>query len=320
MADLNLTDTMQLFVRTVILGSFSAAAREASLSTSTVTRKITAIENHLQTTLFHRSTHEITLTEAGYLYFERVIAILGDIEDTHRAVSALDAEPSGLVKLTAPVAFGRIYLAPLVPQFLELYPSIQLDVRLTDNHNDLVRGGFDLDIHEGENYINDLVVQPISRNDSVLCASPGYLSRHGRPVTPDKLASHNCLQYIHPEAETQWRFSRNQGSFSIVPRGSLQSDHTELLLGAVQQGVGIAEFEVWLVRDLIRQGKLEVVLPEYDFRNDLTGKYIYIAHLPNRRQSAKVRVLKSFLADRLNNIGTLNESEIKSLRDNYRTS
>ncbi|WP_199756274.1 LysR family transcriptional regulator [Candidatus Pantoea deserta] len=320
MTDLNFTGTMQLFVRTVLLGSFSAAAREAGISASTVTRKISAIEKHLKVALFHRSTHEITLTEAGYLYFERVTAILSDIDDAHRAVSALDAEPSGQVKLTAPVAFGRIYLAPLIPQFLKIYPSIQLDVRLTDNHNDLVRGGFDLDIHEGENYINDLVVHPLSRNDSVLCATPEYLSLNGHPQKPADLSAHNCLQYIHPEAETQWRFRKHQSRFSHLPRGTLQSDHTELLLSAVLEGTGIAEFEIWLVRDFIRQGALKIVLPDYEFKNDLTGKFIYLAHLPNRRQSAKVRVLKSFLADRLSRVGMLTESEIQSLRDKARAS
>ena len=154
------------------------------MSTSTVARKVTAIEEALGVALLHRSTHSVTLTEAGHIYLERAVTLIADLDDTLRVVAELNAQPSGPLKLTAPVAFGRRHLAPLVAPFLARYPTIQLDVRLTDNHNDLVAGGFDLDIHEGENYLDNLVVHRLSRNDSILCATPGYLDRCGRPVTP----------------------------------------------------------------------------------------------------------------------------------------
>ena len=122
------------------------------MSTSTVARKVTAIEEALGVALLHRSTHSVTLTEAGHIYLERAVTLIADLDDTLRVVAELNAQPSGPLKLTAPVAFGRRHLAPLVAPFLARYPTIQLDVRLTDNHNDLVAGGFDLDIHEGENW------------------------------------------------------------------------------------------------------------------------------------------------------------------------
>jgi len=308
---------MRAFVRVVETGSFSAVAKELHVSTSTVGRKVTAIEEALGVTLLHRSTHGISLTEAGSIYFERAVTLIADLDDTLRVVAELNARPSGPLKLTAPVAFGRRYLAPLVPRFLSLYPAIQLDVRLTDNHNDLVAGGFDLDIHEGENYLDNLVVQRISRNDSVLCAAPGYLDRCGRPAEPKDLAGHNCLRYVHPEGDPRWEFVERvsgQERYSLLPTGNLISDHSELLLDATCAGLGIAEFEIWLVRDLLASGQLEAVLPRFQLQNKLTGSFIYMAYLANRRGSAKLRVLRDFLAEHLANVGEFSEAEMRRIR------
>jgi DNA-binding transcriptional LysR family regulator len=296
---------MRALVRIVELGSFSAAARELKVATSTIARKITALEEMLGVPLLHRSTHHVALTEAGALYHARAVSMIADLDDTLRVVAELDSAPSGPLKLTAPVAFGRRYLAPLVAPFLELYPGVQLDLRLTDNHNDMVMGGFDLDIHEGENYLDNLIVQPISRNDSILCAAPAYFARRGRPRTPADLAQHNCLRYLHPEGDPRWHLSDGTTVQSVMPSGNLQSDHSELLLETTRAGLGIAEFEIWLIRDLLVSGELEVALPEYRLENALTGRQIYMAYLPNRRFSTKVRVLREFMAERLKGIGEL---------------
>ncbi|MBN3731568.1 LysR family transcriptional regulator [Burkholderia sp. AU31624] len=305
---------MRAFVRVVETGSFSAVAKEMHVSTSTVARKVTAIEEALGVALLHRSTHSVTLTEAGHIYLERAVTLIADLDDTLRVVAELNAQPSGPLKLTAPVAFGRRHLAPLVAPFLARYPTIQLDVRLTDNHNDLVAGGFDLDIHEGENYLDNLVVHRLSRNDSILCATPGYLDRCGRPVTPDDLKQHNCLRYVHPEGDPRWDLVNGDAHHSVLPAGNLVTDHSELLLEATCAGLGIAEFEIWLVRDLLASGRLEAVLPRYRLQNRLTGEYIYIAYLANRRSSAKLRVLKDFLAEHLAHIGELSALELTKIR------
>ncbi|MFL9920458.1 LysR family transcriptional regulator [Paraburkholderia fungorum] len=294
---------MRALVRIVELGSFSAAARELKIATSTIARKITALEEMLGVPLLHRSTHHVALTEAGDLYHGRAVSMIADLDDTLRVVAELDSAPSGPLKLTAPVAFGRRYLAPLVAPFLERYPGIQLDLRLTDNHNDMVMGGFDLDIHEGENYLDNLIVQPISRNDSILCATPAYFERRGRPQTPADLAQHNCLRYLHPEGDPRWHLSNGKTVQSVLPSGNLQSDHSELLLEATCAGLGIAEFEIWLIRDLLVSGALEIALPKYRLENALTGRQIYMAYLPNRRFSTKVRVLREFMAEHLKGIG-----------------
>lgn len=304
---------MRTFVKVVEAGSFSAVARDMHISTSTVARQVSTIESSLGVTLLHRTTHSVVLTEAGQIYHERAVTLIADLDDTHRVVAQLNMEPSGPLKLTAPVAFGRRHLSPLIAPFLTAYPEIQLDVRLTDNHNDLVSGGFDLDIHEGENYLENLVVHQLSRNNSVLCASPAYLDRQGRPSRPDDLEHHNCLRYVHPEADPRWHLSNGEMRHSIFPNGNLVSDHSELLLDAVSAGLGIGEFEVWLVRDSLGNGQLEAVLPHYRIDNKLTGNYIYLAYLANRRGSAKVRALKDFLIDKLGHIGQLSEQEMKRL-------
>lgn len=309
---------MQAFVKVVETGSFSAAAKEMHLSISSVTRRVSSLEEALNKPLLHRSTRAVSLTEAGQICFGRALAIIGELEDTYRVVAELNSEPSGQLKLTAPVAFGRRYLSPLISEFLTLYPTIQLDVRLTDNHNDLIAGGFDLDIHEGENYLDDLVVQSFSRNDSILCASKEYLDRCGRPLRPEDLVRHNCLRYEHPEVERRWIFLESGVHTSVLPVGNLASDHSELLLEATCNGLGIAEFEIWLVRDLLAAGDLEVVLPNYKFMNKLTGNFIYMAYLSNRRGSAKVQVLRDFLYEKLKNIGELSKEELCRIGGAYK--
>ncbi|MBN3788329.1 LysR family transcriptional regulator [Burkholderia sp. Ac-20353] len=305
---------MRAFVRVVETGSFSAVAKEMHVSTSTVARKVSAIEEVLGVPLLYRSTHSVTLTEAGSIYHERAVTLIADLDDTLRVVAELNAQPSGPLKLTAPVGFGRRYLAPLVAPFLARYPTIQLDVRLTDNHNDLVAGGFDLDIHEGENYLDNLIVQRLSRNDSILCAAPAYLDRCGRPATPDDLAHHNCLRYVHPEGDPRWELVDDDTRHSILPAGNLVSDHSELLVEATCAGLGIAEFEIWLVRDLLASGRLEAVLPRYRLQNKLTGDFIYMAYLANRRSSAKLRVLREFLAEHLAHVGEWSDVEMQKIR------
>ena len=305
---------MRAFVRVAETGSFSAVAKEMRVSPSTVARKVSTVEEALGVALLNRSTHNVVLTEAGAIYFERALTLIADLDDTLRVVAELNTQPSGPLKLTAPVAFGRRYLAPLVPLFLARYPKIQLDVRLTDNHNDLVAGGFDLDIHEGENYLDNLIVQRISRNDSVLCAAPAYLERCGRPHHPVDLRGHNCLRYVHPDGPPHWEFVQDDVRQSITPAGNLVSDHSELLLEAARAGLGIAEFEIWLVRDLIARGELEVVLPHYRLHNRLTGDAIYMAYLANRRGSIKLRMLREFLAEQLAHVGEFSEAEMRKIR------
>ncbi|VVP15166.1 LysR family transcriptional regulator [Pseudomonas fluorescens] len=296
---------MRALVKVVELGSFSAAAREMHVSPSTLTRTISALEKSLNTTLLHRTTHIVALTEAGQIYHARALSMIADLDDTLRVVSDLNLAPSGPLKLTSPVAFGRRFLAPLIAPFLKMYPGIQMDLRLTDNHNDMIVGGFDLDIHEGENHLENLIAYPISRNDSLLCATPEYLAQHGHPLAPGDLSAHNCLVYVHPDSDPHWYFVREEEKHSIFPQGNLQSDNSELLLEAVCGGLGIAEFEIWLVRDLLLNGQLQIVLPDYRFVNSLTGRQIYMAYLPNRRFSTKVRVLREFLEARLQGIGEL---------------
>ncbi|HCI7175194.1 TPA: LysR family transcriptional regulator [Acinetobacter baumannii] len=306
---------MRAFIKVIEAGSFSAVAKELHVSTSTIARRVSSIEESLGVTLLHRSTHNVSLTEAGQIYHERAIRLISEFDDTVRVVVELDAQPKGVLKLTAPVAFGRRYLAPLIGPFLSHYPEIELDVRLTDNHNDLVAGGFDLDIHEGENYLDNLIVQKISRNDCILCATPSYLDRCGRPIHPNDLNKHNCLRYIHPEGDPRWHFIQNSEMHSILPSGNLLSDHAELLLEATCSGLGIGEFEVWLVRDLLISGRLEPLLPQYNMINKLNGDFIYMAYLANRRSSAKLRVLINFLAENLRHIGELSEIEIQKIRN-----
>lgn len=298
----DLLGAMRCFIRVASTGSFSAVAKEKSVSTSTVTRKIAQLEEHLKVNLLNRSTHDVSLTEAGRLYYNRILPVLYDIDDAERLVTDLHETPGGSLKLTAPVAFGRLYISPLIPGFLACYPDIRLDLRLTDNHNDLVEGGFDLDVHEGERYLDDLIVHKITANRSVICASESYLNNFGTPLHPEDLSHHNLIEYVHPEAPRHWVFGRDNETFTNEVRGNFRTDHSETLLNAALHGVGIAEMEIWLAQKFIHTGELVHLLSDWNMDNPLTGQHIYLAHLPNRRNSVKVKVLKDYLIGALSSI------------------
>ena len=293
---------MRCFIRVASTGSFSAVAKERSVSTSTVTRKIAQLEEHLKVVLLNRSTHDVSMTEAGRIYYNRILPVLYDIDEAERLVTDLHETPGGSLKLTAPVAFGRLYISPLVPGFLTRYPDIKLDLRLTDNHNDLVEGGFDLDVHEGERYLDNLVVHKLTLNRSIICASARYLKKFGIPQHPEDLSCHNLIEYVHPEAPRYWVFKKDNEIYSKEIAGNFRTDHSETLLNAALYDVGIAEMEIWLAEKFIRTGELVHLLRDWELDNALTGKNIYLAHLPNRRNSVKVKVLKQYLIASLSTV------------------
>lgn len=145
-------------------------------------------------------------------------------------------------------------------------------------------------------------------------AAPSYLERRGRPLHPEDLKQHNCLRYVHPEGDPRWHLVRGKERHSLLPTGNLVSDHSELLLEATVAGLGIADFEIWLVRDYLASGRLQAVLPHYRMENALTGRHIYLAYLANRRGSTKLRVLRDFIADQLQHVGKFSDEELRRIQ------
>ncbi|WP_321499304.1 LysR family transcriptional regulator [Breoghania sp.] len=281
---------MEIFARVVTAGSMSAAGREMGLSPAVVSKRLRRLEDRLGTRLLQRTTRQIALTEAGQGYFERVTAILTQVEEAESFVTRRSGIAKGRLKVAAPTSFGRKHIAPHLLPFLDANPDLSVDLELSDNFVDIVGEGYDLAIRIAELSDSSLVAKRLARIHRVLCASPTYLERHGTPRTIADLAGHTCLAAANQDP---WRLDGPDGPVIVRAHGRLATNSNEVVLQAVRAGVGVALRSTWDVGADLREGRLQVVLPEYRASRHVA---IYAVYPSRRFLPAKVRVFIDYLA------------------------
>jgi DNA-binding transcriptional LysR family regulator len=288
---------LSLFLRVLDLGSISAAARSLDLSVAVASQRLKRLERDLGVRLFHRTTRQLHATPEGAALAEQGRALVEDLEALTDGLRQGATEVTGTLRVTLPASFGRQYISPLLPEFLALYPRVKLSVNLNDQMLDLVGSGFDLGIRVGALGDSGLVARQLAVNRRVLCAAPDYLRRHGTPRTPADLAAHDCLLLVGSQGRQDvWRFDDGHG-VEIAQRvnGRFESNLGELLRDAVVAGLGIAMHSIWHVHEELREGRLQVLLPDYPLA--ATGIH---AVMPQRRLvPPRVRAFVDFLAERL---------------------
>ena len=284
---------MSVFVRVAQEGSFSAAARRLDLTPSAVSKQIGRLEERLGARLFNRTTRQISLTDVGQAFFARADRILGDLAEAERAVTDMAGNPRGLLRVSVPVAFGRMHLAPRLPSFLAANPEVQIDLTLNDRFADLVEEGFDLALRIGELADSSLIARKLAPNRRIAVAAESYLEAHGRPQRPPDLVDHNCLTYTYRAQRHDWEFHGPQGREQVRVSGNLEANDAGALREALLAGLGIALLPLWLVGEDIRDGRLEVVLPDYPAPDSA----IYAVYAPGRFLSPKVRRFVDFLVE-----------------------
>ena len=284
---------MSVFVRVAQEGSFSAAARRLDLTPSAVSKQIGRLEERLGARLFNRTTRQISLTDVGQAFFARADRILGDLAEAERAVTDMAGNPRGLLRVSVPVAFGRMHLAPRLPRFLAANDEVQIDLTLNDRFADLVEEGFDLALRIGELADSSLIARKLAPNRRLVVAASSYLEAHGRPERPPDLLDHNCLTYTYRAQRHDWEFHGPQGREQIRVSGNLEANDAGALREAVLAGLGVALLPLWLVGEDIRDGRLEVVLPDYPAPDSA----IYAVYAPGRFLSPKVRRFVDFLVE-----------------------
>ncbi len=289
-------DSMYAFTQVVEAGGFAAAARNMDVGRSTVNKLVIALENQLGVQLLHRSTRIVTPTATGLAFYEKCQQILADIEEAELSVTRLHGEPRGLFRINAPMTFGTIYLAPLIAEFMALYPQLQVQFTLEDRFVDAIAEGYDLLIRIAKpEPTASLVVQPLHATQQLLCASPAYLNEHGIPEHPTDLQQHTCLRYGYLSSGDQWRLLGKAGEFSITVSGKLCSNNGEVLAIAALQGLGIAQLPQFIVAPYLKSGQLTAVLPDYCL-GDLA---ICVVYPVNRHLSTKVKLFTEFLSQNL---------------------
>lgn len=286
--------SMKVFATVVEAGSFAAASDRLNLSRAMVSKHVAHLESHLGTRLLNRTTRRLSLTESGSSYFERCQSILQDIADAELATTELTSVPRGTLRLTAPLVFGVLHIAPLLADYLALHPEAKLDFTLDDRNVDLVNEGYDLAIRIGNLTDSTLVARRFATDTLAVCGSPDYFRRRGRPTVPQDLSAHTCLAYTYGDSATEWHFTGNDGEHRILISGSVRANNGDLLRVAALGGAGIIMQPRFLVGADLREGRLEAVLTGYKLRE--LG--IYAVYPSRRYLPSKVRSFIDFLVGR----------------------
>ena len=283
---------LQLVVELARAGGMSAAARELDVTPAAVSKRLAQIEARLGVRLFNRSTRRLSLTAEGEVYLESARRILGDIDDLDELIASRQASPRGLLKVNAPLGFGRSYIAPAIAEFAQKYPEVSLQLQLTDSPADFVRDAFDVAVRFGDLPDTSLIARKIAPNRRLVCASPGYLKKHGVPATPHDLARHQCIVLRQNEAAYGlWRFAKGRRSETVKVRGNLSSNDGEVTLTWGLAGLGILQRAEWDLARYLRSGRLVQVLEDYA----LPQADIYAVFPERHHLSAKVRAFVDFL-------------------------
>jgi DNA-binding transcriptional LysR family regulator len=283
--------SMATFVKVVESGGFSAAARTLGMSPSMVTAHVQSLEERLGVRLLNRSTRRVSLTEVGHAYYERCLQVLADVEDADQIAQALQSTPRGTLRLNTSIAIPPL-LAPVIAEFVALYPDVSINLTMTDRMIDLVEEGFDLAVRNMSVPDSSLVVRRVATYRFVVAGAPSYLAARGTPEQPADLAHHNCLVYSHSAWGNEWRFAAPNGEQSVTVRGNLQANSDNALRLAAVHGQGLALAPSFLLIDEIKAGRLIPVLTEFlQTENAINAIYPHRHHL-----SAKVRSFIDLLA------------------------
>ena len=303
--------SVRLFVDVARSGSFSAVARDSGVATSSVTRQINTLEDSLRVRLLNRTTRRLSLTDVGQVFLEHAQRILADVDEAQRAVTELESAPRGRLRVSAPVVFGRLHIAPAIGRFLASYPELAVEVSLSDNMVNLVEESIDLAIRIAELNDSTLVARKLADMSRLICASPDYLARAGRPRTPADLAAHNCLTFrsnvsneIWRASTRAWRLRSPTGEvLNVSVSGSLQTNNADVLLTAALDGLGLILVPDWTACRYVKSGQLEVVLPEFRAGISEAEPAIYAVYPSSRFLSPKVRAFIDFFVDELADVG-----------------
>jgi DNA-binding transcriptional LysR family regulator len=287
---------MQVFARVAALGSLSAAARALGMSQTMATKHIAALEDRLGTRLLHRTTRKLTLTEAGRTYLEAVERILAEVDEADTMASAETLDVRGTLRVNVPVSFGVREIAPLIPEFAQLHPTLTIDLALNDRRVDLIEEGWDLVVRIGNLKDSSMVARRLAPCHAIVCAAPSYLRSRKAPRKIADLIDHNCLGYTLSSTigAEHWQFGRETKT-SVTVSGNLKANNGDALVAAAIAGQGIVYQPTFLVAREIAAGLLVPITLDHP---PVALDGIFAAYPSDRRPPAKIRAFIDFLVDR----------------------
>ncbi|MEL6605998.1 MAG: LysR family transcriptional regulator [Cyanobacteria bacterium J06614_10] len=288
-------ESMRAFTEVVNHSGFAAAGRHLGQSRSVVNKLVAQLEQSLGVQLLQRTTRRVSPTDMGRAYYERCVDILAEVDAAELAVTQMQAEPKGTLRINAPMSFGTLHFAEAIAAFMQRYPDIQIQMTLSDRFIDLIEEGFDVTLRIAVARAEDALIEhDIAPIDRVLCAAPIYLDRYGTPTQPDDLRQHTCLQYGHLATGSKWQLTGpDDRVYSIPINCRYYSNNGEVLREGAITGVGIALLPTFIVGEALKSGQLMVVLPDYH-PPQLTARLCYAA---NRHLSTKIQLLAAFVQE-----------------------
>lgn len=285
-------DGIRLFVRVVERGSFSAAAREAGIGQSAVSKQIAALEAELGAQLLFRTSRSLRVTETGRNVYDSAVKLIDDYGALESRARQGVSQPSGLLRVAVAPVFGRLYIVPHLPDFFERYPGIRVEIFSSDRLVNLIEDGVDLAIRHGDLADSSMKARRLATSPFVTVATPDYIERHGLPMSPSDLAQHACIAFTGREEIRPWSFRRRDGVSSVHhPDGRFRTNDGEQIRAAVLAHLGIAHLPAWIVTPELVSGALKIMLSDY--QTDVAISAVYPSH---REPAAKVRVFIEFLA------------------------
>lgn len=283
------------FIAVADTNSFTNASKLLDRDASVLSRRVSQLELRLGVSLLSRTTRRIALTEVGQAYYLRIRTLLDELDNAGVEASNFGASPQGLLRVSLPLTFGKLWVAPLLADFSTKYPRIKVDARFNDRFVDIVAEGFDVAIRVGSLSDSSLKAKKISSFKFLLAASPEFVAKHGLPKTPDDLTKYPCISFTNwPE----WEMVKGRQKKTIRPEGPLVMDNSEAILISTLSGAGIAIFADWLAGPVIREGKLIHVLPEW--QGAIEGG-VYAVMPPGKLVPAKSRLFVDEITESIRN-------------------
>lgn len=287
---------LNAFVAVAETGGFSKAARRMGVATSSLTRLVDALESQLGTSLLTRSTRAVTLTDAGLAYLEQVAPLLQGIAEADESISDHGEQVVGPLRVSVPVTFGRLFIGRHVADFLGRYPGVTLDMELSDTQVDLAAERVDVVVRIGvPAEASGLIVRALGGHRRYVVAAPPYLAAHGTPAMPEELATRECLRFSYKPGPQRWTFAQKRSRRQVEIGGRLVSNSADVLRDAVIAGHGIALLAEWLVGEDVRDGRLVRLLADWEVNPLGDEVSVYVAYLPNRRNSRRLQAFVHFL-------------------------
>lgn len=284
-------NNMQVFCRIVELGTFAAVAREMNLSAMMISKYMAQLEESLGVALLNRTTRQISLTEAGEIYYYRSKQLLDDFSELDEYTSQLGRNVKGTLKISAPIDFGGIYMVPAIEAYYREFPDVKILMTLHNSHVNLSEGSFDLSILVTDSLDLGVVARKIAETRLCTYASPDYLAQYGRPGHIDELSMHRCLHYIDTPHKDYWIFRVGDEETKIKANWQFASNNGRALCQAAALGMGITQAPEISVANYLAQGKLVEILPEFR----IPSLAIYATYLQRRFLPAKLTTFVEFL-------------------------